>query len=61
MFVYVFDEGTRDMLMEKGYDIVSSNPKRHVYAFASDADIETINLLHGHRYVFSDTLTFDGV
>lgn len=57
MFIYVFDEESRDMMIKDGFDWVSANPKQHVYGFVMRDGIDLSEYLNGHKFVLSNTMT----
>ena len=55
-FIYVFDEETRDGLLELGYDLIKSNEEGKVYVFKSDDRL--VFTFEPGKYVYSDTIAF---
>lgn len=54
-FVYVFNDYSRDKLLELGYQLLKSNEDEHVYIFENDGiAFDDADLV----FAFSNTLTF---
>lgn len=54
-FAYVYNEKARDILLMRGYQLLKSDERNHIYVFANDRavfDNSDVSVL------FSDTLTF---
>lgn len=56
MFTYVFDEQARDALVEKGFTLIKSDDRNHIYVFLNKPEMSFA--LRGIKSVNSDTLSF---
>lgn len=56
MFIYVFDEETKDKMIELGYDLIkeSKDGKEFVFCFNNNSIYSFSDI----KYVVSDVLTF---
>jgi len=55
-FIYVFDDDSRDALLNSAYELLKSDPKQMVYIFVNKEQInfDCTNM----QFALSDTLTF---
>lgn len=56
IFIYVFDEKTRDQLLSKGCEMLGQNNEKHIFVFLNTGNLNFED--EDIRYVLSDTLTF---
>ena len=54
-FIYIFDEKSKDKLLSKGYELFSSDEKKHVYMFLNKEGMEFSDA--GITYVISNQMT----
>lgn len=55
-FIYVFDEESKDILLNKGFELVKNDEPQHMYVFANS---DTLCFdLNDVPLAYSDTLTF---
>lgn len=55
-FIYIFDEHTKDALLDMGFELLKRDDKSHIYVFVNE-NRENFSLAN-RDYVLSDTLTF---
>ncbi len=55
-FIYAFNEEARDTLLSKRYQLLKSDPRKHIYVFVNK-DGENF-MRDNTQFVLSNTLTF---
>lgn len=55
-FIYVFDEGAKDKLLDMDYKLLKRDEKNHIYVFINESC--EVFALDGVSYILSDTITF---
>lgn len=55
-FIYVFDEGAKDKLLDMDYKLLKRDEKNHIYVFINES--REVFALDGVSYILSDTITF---
>lgn len=56
-FIYVMDDASRDMLIDKGFALLKEDAKNGIWVFANK-DITCFDLDIGCPHVLSDVMTF---
>ena len=62
-FIYVFREEDRDVLIEKGYALLTSDAKQHLYVFENErrSDAQALREIIDGQFLMSGTLTFRAI